>query len=105
MNAGMPSVLDGLPSAVDRLGTGVGKGADDRLAHFPGDRLHCLEISGRAGWKARLDDVHAHALELAGDPQLLLARHAGACGLLAIAQGGIQEDDSVFVHGGCSFSR
>jgi hypothetical protein len=47
--------------------------------------------------KSPLDDLHA--LELASDAQLFLAGHGGAGRLLAIAQGGV-ENDQLVGHGG-----
>jgi hypothetical protein len=57
--------------------------------------LHALEVAVAAGGEAGLDHVHLQALELARDAQLLVARHAGAGRLLAVAQGGVEDDEFV----------
>ncbi len=42
-----------------------------------------------------LDDIDAHRVEQFGDFELLLVRHGGAGALLAVAQGGVENDDAV----------
>ena len=51
-----------------------------------GDRLHGLEVAGRGGRKAGLDDVDLQIGQRLRDPQLFAQRHAAARGLLAVAQ-------------------
>jgi hypothetical protein len=60
--------------------------------------LHRLEVAVGAGREAGLDHIHPQALELARDAQLLVAGHRGARRLLAVAQGGV-EDDELVGHG------
>ena len=52
-----------------------------------------FEAIGKAG----LDDVDAHRVENLGDLQLFLERHGGAGRLLAVAQGGVENDDAIGV--------
>ena len=47
--------------------------------------------------KAGLDDVDAHVVEQLGDFELLLMGHGGAGALLAVAQGGVEDDDAVLL--------
>ena len=57
-----------------------------------------MKSPSRGDRKAGLDDVDAHVVEEVGDLQLLLEGHGGAGALLAVAQGGVEnEDRSVFV--------
>ncbi len=63
----------------------------DLAAH----RLHRLEVARRRDREPRLHDVHAQLGELVGHAQLLGHGHAAAGGLLAVAQGGVEDVDSV----------
>ncbi len=54
-----------------------------------------LEIAVRGDREAGLDDVDAHRVEKLGDLELLLERHGGAWALLAVAQGGVEDQDAV----------
>ena len=62
-----------------------------------GDGLHRLEVAGRGDGEAGLDHVHAEVLQGVGDLQLLGQVHAGAGRLLAVAQGGVEDDQAVGV--------
>ena len=74
---------------------GTGQRADGAALHGRGNRLDGLEVAIAGGREAGLDDVHLHALQLAGDAQLFLARHGGAWRLLAVAQRGVEDDQLV----------
>ena len=63
-----------------------------------GDGLHRLEVAGRGDGEAGLDDVHAEVREGVGHLQLLGQVHAGAGRLLAVAQGGVEDDQAVVGH-------
>src|SRR5581483_914743 len=62
-----------------------------------GDASYGLEVARRGGGEAGLDDVHAEALELARDRELLLDVHRASGRLLAVAQGGVEDADVVGV--------
>ena len=62
-----------------------------RLLGDPPDRL---EVAGRGGREAGLDDVDLEAGELAGDLELLGGGQAGAGRLLAVAQGRVEDADA-----------
>ena len=47
--------------------------------------------------EAGLDDVDAHLVEQLGHFELLLEGHGGAGALLAVAQGGVEDDDAVLL--------
>jgi hypothetical protein len=72
--------------ACDVLVVGARQRADGGVLDRVGNRLHRFEVAVRAGRETGLDDVHAQALELARDAQLLVARHRGTRRLLAVAQ-------------------
>ena len=90
-------VLDGLAGAVDVGLAGPRQPAHHRSLELAGDLRHGGKIALRSDRKARLDDVDAHVVEEVGDLQLLLEAHGGAWALLAVAQGGIENEDAVGV--------
>ena len=105
--------LDGLPAAVDVLVGGAGQAADDRATHRRSDGMHGVEVALAGDWEASLDVVDAQACQLVGDLELLADVQGDARGLLAVAEGGV-EDDHPFLrcrcaHGvflsGCSVNR
>ena len=89
--------LDRLGGAVDVLERGAREPADHRVLGALGDLVHGVEIAVRGDRKAGLDDVDAHLVEQLGDLELLLVRHGGAGRLLAVAQGGVEDDDAVLL--------
>ena len=101
--------LDGLGAAVDVLERGAGKTADHRILGALGDFVDGGKVALRGDRKSGLDDVDTHFVEQLGDLELFLVRHGGAGGLLAVAQGGVENDDAVLFglgisgHDICSF--
>jgi len=94
--AGVP---DRLPGAID-IGVGRARQAsDDRAIGVACDLAHRLEIAFGGDREAGLDDVDAHRLELRGDLQLLLEVHRATGRLLAVAQGGVEDQDGIVGHG------
>ena len=89
--------LDGLGAAVDVLRRRAGEPAHHRILRALGDLVHRGEIAFRSDRETGLDDVDAHVVEQAGDFQLLVMGHGGAGALLAVAQGGVEDDDAVLV--------
>src|SRR5262249_34357541 len=87
--------VERLPGTVDvalrRAGQSGNGGVADALGHL----AHRLEIAVRRDGEAGFDDVDTHLLEHRGDAQLLLEVHRGARRLLAVAQGGVEDDDAV----------
>ena len=66
-------------------------GVFDRI----GNRVHRIKIAVGAGRKTGLDHIHLEALQLTGDAQLFVFGHRGPRGLLAVAQGGVKNDQLV----------
>ena len=93
MDTGTLGLLDGVPAGADVALDAAGQTADDGALHLARDGLHRLEVAGAGGREAGLDHVHAQTHELVGDLELLADVEADARGLLAVAEGGIEEDD------------
>ena len=53
--------------------------------------LYGAKVTRTRDGKARLNNVHVHAHQLAGDEELFLGIHAGARRLLTVAQGGVKD--------------
>ena len=90
---GRCGVAYGAPRRVDVAGVSAREAGDDRPLDLAGDGLHGLEVAGRGDREAGLDDVDAQARELLRDLELLGGVQADARRLLAVAQGGVEEDD------------
>ena len=97
MDAAALGRLDRLAGAVDVLLPGAREAADDGVLGALGDLVDGREVALRRDRKAGLDDVDAHVVEQFGDFELLLVRHGGAGRLLAVAQGGVEDDDAVLL--------
>ena len=96
MNAALPRRLDRVGADVDVFRLRSGEPADHRILRPPGDLLDAFEVALARDGEACLDDVDAHLVEQLGDFELLLEGHGGAGALLAVAQGGVENDDAVF---------
>jgi hypothetical protein len=80
---------------------GTRERADGRFTYCSGNRPDGFEVALRGSGKAGLDDVDLEALELARNADLFILGHRRARRLLAIAQGGVKDDQAVRVrHGG-----
>ena len=97
MDARLLGRLDRFAGAVDVLEAGAGEPADHGVLGALGDLVDGGEIALGGDRKAGLDDVDAHGVEQLGDFELLLVRHGGAGALLAVAQGGVEDDDAVLL--------
>ncbi|CAL5347861.1 unnamed protein product [Camellia sinensis] len=64
-----------------------------RITNLLSNDFDGLEVVFGGGRKAGLDDVDTELGELAGDVELLFAGHVGAGGLLAVAEGGVEDAD------------
>ena len=91
--------LQRLGAAQDIGRIGAAEAGDDRavLDEFLGDRLHALEIAGGGDGEAGLEHIDAQLGQGFGHAQLLLEVHREAGRLLAVPQGGVEEDDAVVV--------
>ena len=69
------------------------RGDRDPALRLLGDPADRLEVAGRGGREAGLDDVDLEPGELAGDLELLGGGQPGARRLLAVAQGRVEDPD------------
>ena len=83
---------------VDVPDMNAGEAGDHRALDLAGDRLHGLEVAGRGDREAGLDDVHAQPRELVGDLELLGRVQRDARRLLAVSQGGVEDENAVVGH-------
>ncbi len=95
MDAALLGRLDGLAAAVDVLLAGASEPADHGILGALGDLVDGGEVAFRGDREAGFDDVHAHLIEQLGDFELLFMGHGGAGRLLAVAQGGVEDNDAV----------
>ena len=91
---------DGITGGFDVALESTSEGADARLGDPLGDLVDRVEVSGAGSGEACFDHIDAEAFELGGDLDLLFGVHGGARALLSVAQGGIKNDDFIWVHGG-----
>src|SRR6202163_191460 len=89
--------LDRLAGAVDILLAGAREPAHDRVLGALGDLVDGVKVAFRGDRESGLDDVDPHGIEQLGDFKLLLMRHGGAGRLLAVAQGGVENDDAILL--------
>src|SRR5690606_10606748 len=66
--------------------------SDDRVLNLLRHGDDRLEVAVRGNRKTGLDNVDAHLVERLGDLELFLERHRGAGGLLAVPQGGVEDE-------------
>ena len=97
--------FDGGCGCLDILGHASREAADHRPLDLGGDGLDCLEIPVANHGKSRLDDIHVHAGELAGDFHFFPQVHARSGALLPIAQRGVKNDDLVGHNGDLVWRR
>ena len=95
VDPGRLAALQRLGGARDVAVVGARERAHGRALDRLGDRLHRLEVAVRRRREAGLDDVDLEPLELARDAQLLVLGHRGAGRLLAVAQGGVEDEQAV----------
>src|SRR6185437_14433020 len=75
----------------------TGEGCYTAAFDFRSYSARGVQISGRRDREARLENVHAQFLDLAGKLQLFLAIHREAGRLLAVSQGGVE--NLQYIHG------
>lgn len=69
----------------------------NEVPNFFGDHLHGLEVVFRRRREPGLDYVHAELGQLSSNVELLFGGEGGAGGLLAVAEGGVEDADIVGV--------
>ena len=89
------AALQRIGGAADVAIVGACQRTDGGVLDGVGNGLDALEIAVGAGGKAGLDHVHAQAFQLARNADLLVTGHGRAGRLLAITQGGIENDELV----------
>jgi hypothetical protein len=89
--------LQRLGGAVDVGAAGARERADHAVLDLLRDLVDGAEVALGRDREAGLDHVHAHLLEHLRDLQLLGDGHGGAGRLLAVAQRGVEDDDTVSV--------
>ena len=99
MDARALRVPHGLAGARDIGLDGTGEARHGGALGALGDGGDGFEIAFGGDGEARLDDVDAHLVEHGGRLKLVLEAHGGAGALLAVTQGGVEDDDAVGV--GC----
>ncbi len=104
---GLLGVLESLPGPVDVAIVAAGEAADRRAGNLGGDCADSLEVARRGDREPCLDHVDTEQCECPGDLDLFEVSHARPGRLLAIAQGGVEDQDPVRVrsgvgHDGCS---
>ena len=98
MDARPGGSLEGLPGALDIGRAGAGQAGNDGTPDGGGNRLHRGKVAFRGDGEAGFDDIHAQAVELVRQPQLLLHVHAASRRLLAVAQGSVEYRDPCSFH-------
>src|SRR5215469_18170930 len=97
-------MLDGSAGRLDVLALAAGEGGDAGALHFTVDGLNGIEVAVGGDGKTSLEDVDAEIAKLMRHAKLLFVMHGAAGGLLAVAEGGVEEDDLVWVTH-CDHSR
>ena len=87
--------FEGFGSAGDIAVIGARQRANRRILDGVGNRLHSIKVAIGTGRKAGFDHVHLESLQLARNAQFFIARHGGPGRLLAIAQGGVENDQFI----------
>jgi hypothetical protein len=95
VNATPFGAFEGLGRARNIAVIGSGQRAHRGILNGLGNGLNSVKVTIGTGRKTSLDHVHLESLQLASDAQFLVFGHRGARGLLAIAQGGVKNDQLV----------
>ena len=103
MNAAACRRLEGLAGPLDVVRAASGQGGSHGTGHFGGDGAHGLGVGFGSDRKARFDDIHAQSVQLPGQLQLLGHAQREAWRLLAVAQRGVEDDDTVSSHEASAF--
>jgi hypothetical protein len=96
--AALAGGLEGVAGGVNVARNATGQSANYRPLDFFGDGLDGGKVAVADDGEASFDHIDLEAGQLAGDFELFAQIHGGAGALLAVAQGGIEYDDSVVFH-------
>src|SRR5690606_17206975 len=97
--------LQRLVGLVDVVGVGPGQAGDHGAPDVGGDAGHRLEVAGGGGGETRFQYVYSQLRQLMGDGYFLVRGQGDPRGLLPIAQGRVEDDQTVSAHQCCSSSR
>ena len=103
VNAAARGRLERLAGPLDVVPAAAGQGGRDRAGHFGGNHTHGLGVGFGGNRKARFDDIHAQSVQLPGQLELLGHAQREARRLLAVAQRGVEDDDTVSSHEASAF--
>ena len=95
MQAWILRVAHSLPALIDIVGDGAAKRGDGGTAYLTRDSGNSVEVGRRSGGKPRLDAIHLHMLQHFSDAQLLLRSEGDTGCLLTVAQGRVEDLNSV----------
>ena len=87
--------FEGFGSAGDIAVIGARQRADGRILDGVSNCLHSIKVAVGTGCKTGLDHIHLEAFELAGNAQFFITRHGSSGRLLAVAQGGVENDQFI----------
>jgi hypothetical protein len=76
----------------------TGESGDDGTFDFFGDCLNRCEIAITDHRETGLDHIHLQACQLARHFELLTQIHGSSGALLAVAQGGVKDEDAIILH-------
>ncbi len=96
---------EGLARGVDIAIHGAGQAADGAVLDDRGYRLDGLEVARTGDGETRLDNVNPQLFQGLGNAHLFLLGHGGARTLLAVPEGGIENDEMFFAHGSLPLRR
>ena len=99
VDARVACALQRRPGPFDIGRGGAGQAGDDGGVAHVGDGLHGFEITFAGDGETGFDDVHAQRFQLRCDFQFFLEIHRAAGGLFPVAQGGVEDADTIIGHG------
>src|SRR5215470_9456530 len=91
-------VLERNPRMFDVLLAGACQPGNSGTMHLIGNQSHRLQLVVGSNRETCLDDVHAEALQLPRQAQLVFYSHTATGGLLAIPQAGVKNRDLLPLH-------
>src|SRR5262249_5461458 len=97
MDTPAPGRFDGLGAAVNIFERSARETTDDSFLRTLSDLTDGSKVTFRCDREASFDDVYAHIVEQLCNLELFLVRHGCTGTLLAVAQGGVENDDAVLL--------
>ena len=96
MDAGtVPCRKQCLSGLLNVPGNAASQSGNHRTSDLAGDGLHGFKIPVTDDGKSRLDNIHVQACKLTGDLELFTEIHGGSGALLAVTQGGVEDQNPV----------